>query len=50
MAPMIDLLIRNARVVTCTDDDAAVTPPAFIGLMGQILASNWVRADRKSVV
>ena len=37
MTPMIDLLIRNARVVTCTDDDAAVTPPAFIAIaQGQI--------------
>ncbi|MBC8057341.1 MAG: imidazolonepropionase [Rhizobiales bacterium] len=30
--PSIDLLIRNVRVVTCTDDDCAVSPPAFIAI------------------
>ena len=30
--PAIDLLIRNVRVVTCADDDCAVSPPAFIAI------------------
>jgi len=29
---MIDLLIRNARVVRCTDDEAAVSPPSFVAI------------------
>ena len=37
MTPTIDLLIRNARVVTCVDDACAVSPPAFLAVArGQI--------------
>jgi imidazolonepropionase len=32
MANHIDLLIRNARVVTCVDDGCAVSPPAFVAV------------------
>ena len=37
-APAIDLLIRNVRVVTCTDDDCAVSPPAFIAIAHGLIA------------
>ena len=36
--PMIDLLIRNVRVVTCADDDCAVSPPAFIAVAHGLIA------------
>ena len=37
MQTTIDLLIRNARVVTCADDACAVSPPAFLAVaQGQI--------------
>jgi imidazolonepropionase len=36
--PAIDLLIRNVRIVTCTDDDCEVTPPAFIAVAGGLIA------------
>jgi imidazolonepropionase len=38
MTTTIDLLIRNARVVTCTDDDCAVSPPAFIAVAQGLVA------------
>ena len=31
-ASAIDLLIRNVRVVACTDDDCAVSPPGFVAI------------------
>ncbi|MEP7297703.1 MAG: imidazolonepropionase [Burkholderiales bacterium] len=37
-APAIDLLIRNVRIVTCTDDDCHVTPPAFVAVAGGLIA------------
>jgi imidazolonepropionase len=37
-SPAIDLLIRNVRVVTCADDDCAVSPPAFIAIVGGQIA------------
>ena len=33
MTTPIDLLIRNVRVVTATDDACAVTPPAFVAVV-----------------
>ena len=36
--PAIDLLIRNVRVVTCTDDACAVSPPAFIAIARGLIA------------
>jgi imidazolonepropionase len=36
--PSIDLLIRNVRVVTCTDDDCSVSPPAFIAVQNGLIA------------
>jgi imidazolonepropionase len=36
--PAIDLLIRNVRVVTCTDDECAVSPPAFIAVQHGLIA------------
>ena len=30
--PAIDLLIRNARLVTCVDDDCRVTPSSFVAI------------------
>jgi imidazolonepropionase len=36
--PAIDLLIRNVRIVTCADDDCAVSPPAFIAIVGSQIA------------
>ena len=38
MTPIIDLLIRNARVVACHDDDCAVSPPAFIAIAQGLVA------------
>ena len=38
MTALIDLLIRNARVVTCVDDDGAVSPPAFIAIAQGLIA------------
>jgi hypothetical protein len=34
MTPTIDLLLRNVRIVTCTDDACSITPPAFIAVVG----------------
>jgi imidazolonepropionase len=34
----IDLLIRNVRLVTCTDDDCNVTPPAFLAVADGLIA------------
>lgn len=31
--PTIDLLLRNVRIVTCTDDACSITPPAFIAVV-----------------
>ena len=36
--PTIDLLIRNVRVVTCADDDCAVSPPAFVAIAHGLIA------------
>ena len=36
--PAIDLLIRNVRVVTCADDDCAVSPSAFIAVADGLIA------------
>src|ERR1700712_394396 len=36
--PTIDLLIRNVRVVTCDDDECAVSPPAFIAVAHGLIA------------
>ncbi|MEP7101392.1 MAG: imidazolonepropionase [Burkholderiales bacterium] len=36
--PAIELLIRNVRVVTCTNDDCAVSPPAFIAIAHGLIA------------
>ena len=36
--PSIDLLIRNVRIVTCTDDACAVTPPAFLAIADGLIA------------
>ncbi|MBX3603714.1 MAG: imidazolonepropionase [Piscinibacter sp.] len=33
MTPTIDLLLRNVRIVTCTDDACSITPPAFIAIV-----------------
>jgi imidazolonepropionase len=38
-APAIDLLIRNVRVVTCTDDAAAVSAPAFVAVANGLIAA-----------
>lgn len=32
-SPSIDLLIRNVRIVTCTDAPCSVTPPAFVAIV-----------------
>ena len=34
----IDLLIRNVRIVTCTDDECSVSPPAFLAIAGGLIA------------
>jgi len=31
-APAIDLLVRNVRVVTCTDDACTASPPGFVAI------------------
>jgi imidazolonepropionase len=36
--PVIDLLIRNVRVVTCVDDGCAVSPPAFVAIARGLIA------------
>ena len=33
-----DLLLRNVRIVTCTDDACTVTPPAFVAIFGGLIA------------
>jgi imidazolonepropionase len=33
MTPPIDLLVRNVRIVTCTDAQCSVTPPAFVAIV-----------------
>jgi imidazolonepropionase len=33
MTPTIDLLVRNVRIVTCTDAECSVTPPAFVAIV-----------------
>jgi imidazolonepropionase len=33
MTPAIDLLLRNVRIVTCTDALCSVTPPAFVAIV-----------------
>lgn len=38
MSPTIDLLLRNVRIVTCTDDACTVTPPAFVAIFGGLIA------------
>jgi imidazolonepropionase len=38
MNPPIDLLLRNVRIVTCTDDGCAITPPAFVAIFGGLIA------------
>lgn len=38
MTPTIDLLLRNVRIVTCTDDVCGVTPPAFVAIFGGLIA------------
>ena len=37
-APAIDLLIRNVRLVTCADDGCAISPPAFVAIVGGKIA------------
>jgi imidazolonepropionase len=34
----IDLLIRNVRIVTCTDDECSVSPPAFLAIADGLIA------------
>ena len=36
--PAIDLLIRNVRIVTCVDNDCAVSPPAFVAIAHGLIA------------
>ncbi|HNK16995.1 MAG TPA: imidazolonepropionase [Piscinibacter sp.] len=38
MSPGIDLLLRNVRIVTCTDDACSITPPAFLAVLGGHIA------------
>ena len=38
MTPPIDLLLRNVRIVTCTDDVCGITPPAFVAVFGGLIA------------
>jgi len=38
MTPTIELLLRNVRIVTCTDDACAITPPAFVAIFGGLIA------------
>ncbi|MES2101442.1 MAG: imidazolonepropionase [Pseudomonadota bacterium] len=37
--PAIDLLIRNVRVVSCSDDECAVSPPTFVAIAHGRIAS-----------
>ena len=30
----VDLLIRNARIAACTDDDASVAPSGYVAVHG----------------
>ena len=34
------VLLRNVRIVTCTDDVCAVTPPAFVAIFGGLIAGS----------
>ncbi len=38
MSATIDLLLRNVRIVTCTDDACSITPPAFVAVFGGLIA------------
>jgi imidazolonepropionase len=38
MTPPIELLVRNVRIVTCTDEACGITPPAFIAILGNQIA------------
>lgn len=38
MTPTIDLLLRNVRIVTCTDEACTITPPAFVAIFGGLIA------------
>ncbi|WP_298835137.1 imidazolonepropionase [uncultured Piscinibacter sp.] len=38
MTPSIDLLLRNVRIVTCTDAACSITPPAFVAIVGGLIA------------
>jgi len=38
MTPTIDLLLRNVRIVTCTDDVCGITPPAFVAIFAGLIA------------
>ena len=38
MSPTIELLLRNVRIVTCTDDACTITPPAFLAVFGGLIA------------
>ena len=31
--PVIDLLLRNVRIVTCADEACSITPPAFVAIV-----------------
>ena len=37
MTPPIDLLVRNVRIVTCTDEHCSVTPPAFVAIVDGVI-------------
>ncbi len=37
MTPAIDLLVRNVRIVTCTDAECSVTPPAFVAIVDGVI-------------
>jgi imidazolonepropionase len=48
--PFIDLLIRNVRIVTCADDECAVSPTAFLALsQGKIAGMGPIGALDTSV-
>ncbi len=38
MSETIELLLRNVRIVTCTDDACTITPPAFVAVFGGLIA------------
>lgn len=38
MSATIELLLRNVRIVTCTDDACTITPPAFVAVFGGRIA------------